>query len=119
MQDSIKSRSSTRQLRFPRPLPALWEALYQHIRGNEAQAAASQRIELPPHKLREARLRSRQYLMLGGMGGARASFQGRRIVVGRSAEEDPVVAFNWCGRFSQAGSILGSLRLRETLLRLV
>jgi hypothetical protein len=84
------------QLRFPRPLPALWEALYQQVQGLEAQAAASQRIELTPHKIQEACARSRRHRTLGGMGGARASFQGRRIVVGRGAEEDRVVAFSWC-----------------------
>lgn len=82
------------QLRFPRPLPALWEALYRQIQGLEAQAAASQRVELHPQQLREASARSRRYLSFGG--GGRGSFQGRRIVVGRSAEEDRVVAFNWC-----------------------
>lgn len=83
------------QLRFPRPLSALWEALYHQIQGLELQAAASQRIELPAYKLREASTRSCGSLTFGA-GVGRAAFQGRRIVVGRSVEEERVVAFNWC-----------------------
>lgn len=51
-------------------------------------------MALPPHRLREASARSQRYMTLAG--GGRASFTGRRIVVGRASEEDGVVAFNWC-----------------------